>query len=304
MTVILTVANRKGGVGKSTVATMLAHAFSVWGEMRVLVVDLDTQANASLILIGGENWVMARRRNRTISNFITDFFPLSPEPIDPKDYIMPEAGDILDADRVVPQLSLVPGDIDIEEKEHEILHRLARENTDLYYAEMAVTGRIKTLLRKLFGEFDLVILDCPPGISFAARAALSVAHKVLIPFRPDYVSLFAVDRIARMIETAQPPTQLGDIPKESRRYVTVANMYRDNSVHNRLVEEIEIFHPILATRIPQAAAIANAFDWRRERRPLTTKYGAAVGYVERLYEELLPMVKSFELEAANQEPAK
>ena len=49
-------ANRKGGVGKSTVAVMLTHALSVHGGKRVLVIDLDSQCNASLILLGGQGW--------------------------------------------------------------------------------------------------------------------------------------------------------------------------------------------------------------------------------------------------------
>ena len=56
MGILLAVANRKGGVGKSTITTMLAHGFAAIGEQRVLVVDLDTQCNSSMILTGGEKW--------------------------------------------------------------------------------------------------------------------------------------------------------------------------------------------------------------------------------------------------------
>ena len=70
----LAVANRKGGVGKSTIAVMLAHAAAAWGRQRVLVMDLDTQCNASLMLVGGEGWDKSRRQGLTIADYFFDRF--------------------------------------------------------------------------------------------------------------------------------------------------------------------------------------------------------------------------------------
>ena len=74
MTFFLAVANRKGGVGKSTVSVMLAHAFSVWGGKRVLILDLDSQCNSSMILLGGEGWVQARSDKKTVADFFSETF--------------------------------------------------------------------------------------------------------------------------------------------------------------------------------------------------------------------------------------
>lgn len=289
MGAILAVANRKGGVGKSTVATMLAHAFSVWGEMRVLLIDVDAQANSSLILIGGDQWVQARKRDATVADYIYDFFPL--KPVEPVSYVVPEASDLRAQDGGVPLLTLMPGSLEIEDREHEIMMRLAGEGTPFHQVQEAVTTRFKSLLIKAAEGYDLVILDCPPGISFSTRAAIAIADTVLVPFRPDYVSLFAVDRIGRMIEDCDPPAQLRDIPADQRRYVALVNMYRESSIHDRLVAEMAAFHPVLQTRIPQSAAIANAFDWEANRRTIRQKYKTALPHVEALYGELLPVVE-------------
>ncbi len=289
MRTILAVANRKGGVGKSTIATMVAHAFSVWGEMRVLLIDVDAQANSSLILIGGEGWVHARKRNATLADYIYDFFPT--KPADPRAYVMPEASDLSAEHGGAPPLTLMPGSLEIEDREHEIMVRLASQGTPFHQVEKAVTTRFQTLLRKAAEGYDLVILDCPPGISFSTRASIAIADTVLVPFRPDYVSLFAVDRIGRMIEDCHPPCQLKDIPMNQRRYVSLANMYRETSVHDRLVDEMAAFHPVMNTRIPQTAAIANAFDWEANRRTIRQKYKSALPHVEALYNELLPVIE-------------
>ena len=74
MAYFLAVANRKGGVGKSTIAVMLAHAAAVIDGKRVLILDLDSQCNASLILLGGQGWSEARRAGKTIADYLFDMF--------------------------------------------------------------------------------------------------------------------------------------------------------------------------------------------------------------------------------------
>ena len=74
MAFFMAVANRKGGVGKSTISVMLAQAFAIWGRKRVLMIDLDSQCNASLILIGGQGWRDARNADKTIADFFYDLF--------------------------------------------------------------------------------------------------------------------------------------------------------------------------------------------------------------------------------------
>ena len=86
MAEFLAIANRKGGVGKSTVAVMLAHAAAAWSGRRVLVMDLDTQCNASLMLVGGEGWDKARRAGEPISDYFYDRFDKVAE--DESEYIL------------------------------------------------------------------------------------------------------------------------------------------------------------------------------------------------------------------------
>ncbi|MDX2263897.1 MAG: ParA family protein [Hyphomicrobiales bacterium] len=290
MTVILAIANRKGGVGKSTVSTMLAHSLAIWGRQRVLVIDLDSQANSSLILMGGNGWAQARIEERTAADYLFEQF--SSDRGDSARYIFPQVGDVLDLDGFVPAIDLIPGSLEMENYERDLLHRLSGSHTDFNRVAETIKGRITKRIEQAGMNYDAVIVDCPPGVSFAMEAALAMADKVVVPFRPDYVSVFAVDRIARMIEDAPNPRALQEIPKASRRYVTLVNLYQQKPSHQRLIEDIGAFHPVMKTRIPQSPAVANAFDWERERRLIDKKYGAAVGMLRELFNELSPMVKS------------
>ncbi len=282
MSFFLAVANRKGGVGKSTVSVMLAHAFSVWGGKRVLILDLDSQCNSSMILLGGEGWVKARTEKKTVADYFSETFEEKGRP--PKDYLVNGVGDVLGSDGRPPSLSLLPGSLLLDDVQGDLFLAYAskREEPDM---GKGLRGWFEGLLRRFAPDFDLVILDCAPGLSFAALAALYMANKVIVPFRPDYVSLHAVDRVALIIEDKANLDDLAQVSMDGRRYACLANYVRDNPRERLLIEETSLAHPMLATELPQRDGIANAFDWFPQARLIEEKYGVATEDVRKLYNE-------------------
>jgi chromosome partitioning protein len=294
MSVFIAVANRKGGVGKSTVTAMLAHSLATWGGYTVLVLDLDAQANASLILLGDHRWVEARQNKRTVADVITTFKLKPRAAAKVEDYIIHDAGDVV-SDRGDPApISAVAGSFEGEEREREILHAIAKSTASLAAAEQKVTERIYDLLKTFDGAADVILMDCPPGVSFTSEAALQLADKVIVPFRPDYVSIFAVNRIATTIEKGTH-AQVQEIPFNERRYVTLANLCQENTKHVRIIREIAVDHPILKIRLPQINAIADAFDWRSARRSMAKKYGVGLAHIKPLHEEVCKIIESIKI---------
>lgn len=290
MAFFLAVANRKGGVGKSTVAVMLAHALSVYGGKRVLVLDLDSQCNASLILMGGHGWNEARKDGKTISDYFYDLF--DGIPANARDYVARNVGDVQGPGNKPATVSLVPGSLLLEDIQGELYLKQANQSHVPDVVANRVRGRIESLIRRFEGDFDVVILDCPPGLSFAALAALKTADKVIVPFRPDYVSQLAVDRIALLIEDKRNLDDLMEIPMSERRYTCLANYVRDDNRDYMLIEEIGLVHPLLDTFLPQRDGIANAFDFISERRSIDAKYGDAIGDVKELHGEIQKFLES------------
>ena len=288
MAFFLAVANRKGGVGKSTVAVMLAHALSVHGGKRVLVLDLDSQCNASLILMGGQGWNEARKAGKTISDYFYDLF--DGIPADARDYVVKNVGDVSRANGKPSGVSIVPGSLLLEDIQGELYLKQSGQSSDPATVANRVRGRMESLIRRFEGDFDVVILDCPPGLSFAALAALKTADKVIVPFRPDYVSQLAVDRVALLIEDTRNLDDLQAIPLEDRRYACLANYVRDDNKDYMMIEEINLVHPVLNTFLPQRNGIANAFDYIGDMRSLDAKYGDAAGDVKELYLEVARLI--------------
>lgn len=288
MAFFLAVANRKGGVGKSTVAVGLAHAAAVWGNKRVLVLDLDSQCNASLILLGGQGWLEARKDYRTISDYFFDMFDESAGA--PRDYLIHCVGDVRDARGRTPRLSLLPGSLLLEDVQGELYVKEARQAKDPDIVANRVKGRLQRLLRRFDDAYDLVILDCPPGLSFAALAALQTADLVLVPFKPDYVSQLAVDRVALLIEEKRNIDDLREVEMDKRRYVCIANAMRANSRDRNIIDEIGLDHPMLNVRLPHSEGIANAFDWDASPKRIEEKYGDGIPAIRKFYDEVVPLI--------------
>ena len=287
----IAVANRKGGVGKSTIAVMLAQGFAVWGKKRVLVTDLDAQCNASLILVGGQRWLEARKKDVSIADYFYDLYDGNmPET---KHYLIGEASDLANGTGKAPTISLLPGSLLLEDVQGELFLKESRSSPDPTIVGRRVRNRIENLLRRFEGDFDVVIHDCAPGLSFAALSALRIADKVLVPFRPDYVSQFAVDRIAMLIEDKVNMDGVTAIPFGERRYVALANCVRrpglgaqaaKSGADRLMVEEMSVDHPLLDAELPQSDDIAGAFDWQPVRKTIDEKYGADTQAVRKVYD--------------------
>jgi cellulose biosynthesis protein BcsQ len=280
----LAVSNRKGGVGKSTVAIMLAHAAAAWGGRRVLVMDLDTQCNASLMLIGGEAWDKARRAGHTIADYFFDRFDKVAE--DESAYVIANAGDVGHPRTGTGRVALLPGSLLLEDVQGELFLKQAKTGQDAETVASQVRTRMKRLMRHFGMDYDLVIMDCPPGLSFAALAALDLADRVVVPFRPDFVSEFALDRAALLIEKVGSAEELAGIPLAERRYACLPNYLRGTPRERLVLEQLALDHPMLAARLPELQSVARAFDWDATRKSMEQKLGDALPHLKALHEEL------------------
>jgi chromosome partitioning protein len=165
---IVTIANQKGGVGKTTTAVNLAASMSLHG-LRVLVIDLDPQGNASTALD-----VDHRSGSPSIYNVLVDGQPLS-------SVVRPAAG--------IPQLYCAPATIDLAGAEIELVPLVARESR---------------LVRALAGfdssGLDYIFIDCPPSLGLLTVNALVAAPEVLIPIQCEYYALEGLEQLLRTVD--------------------------------------------------------------------------------------------------------
>ncbi len=179
--------NFKGGVGKTASVVNLAACLARQENRRVLVVDLDAQANASLWLMTLAQWQEhVSRPQRTVTQIFSDYIRGTNSFDFDKAVVR---GVPFDEAPLIEKLDLLPSSVEllkIEDRIHDT--RQAHPHTFLRRA-----------LAPVLDDYDDILLDCPPNVYSVTRNALFAADYLIVPYIPDFLSLSGAEVLVELV---------------------------------------------------------------------------------------------------------
>ena len=228
---VLSVANQKGGVGKTTTAINLGTALAAVGE-RVLLVDMDPQGNASTGL-----GVPMSARKITMYDVLVDGRALAEAAVQ----------------TTVPGLFIVPSDpdlsgIEIEMAQAERRNFRLRDAVDKLRHDQAVEPALPA--------FTYILIDCPPSLNLLTVNAMSAADAVLVPLQCEFFALEGLTQLMRTVDLVKSSLN----PRLEIQGIVLTMFDRRNSLSGQVEQDVRTHFgdKVYETKIPRNVRVSEA----------------------------------------------
>ncbi|MFZ4805945.1 MAG: ParA family protein [Hyphomicrobiaceae bacterium] len=253
------VMNTKGGVGKSTLVLALAETLASHNRKNVLVIDSDAQASVSAMLMTVSNLHHLQASGLSIVEMLIGTV-LNGGPLEWPKYVVRGVSDIDDARSIY----LLPSDMQLTLLEREVSSQSGHVKLRAVIAE---------LLEKVRPLFDVVLIDCPPGLSVLTESWLREADFHVSPTRADYISTCGLD-VFRRFRAMNPEMGFAE------NLGIIINMFDQNSNSDRqylewLREQQD--YRCFSTALPRSMALQDAARFVPGDRSYSAKYPGDIG---------------------------
>lgn len=282
----IAVMNTKGGVGKSTIVMAIAETLSAHHGRNVLVIDSDSQTSMSIMLMEMGRWEQMERQKLTLVDFLSRAI-INNDPVDWKTHVATNVSDVEEARSIY----LMPSHMQLSLFERMI-------SGEHKHAELRTV--VRNFLEDAKRYFDVILIDCPPGLSVLTETWLREADYFLPPVKPDYLSVRGLDILKRFRNES-------DAHGFAELLGTLVNLkdgriQAENHWHQHLANETE--NRCFENVVPRRAYLQRAADYDPHMRTYIAKYPGDAGQsIVNVVNEMLERIQAAELRRQSAEAA-
>lgn len=228
---VISFINLKGGVGKTTTAVAIAEFLTYEFNQRVLVVDLDPQTNATILLIDQDTWKKANENNKTIHQMFFDELN-GTKAFDIEEAIIKRTSNIKGGNN---NLHLLPSSINLID----LSDRLSELDKNHEINNNSIPILSKYLTQKLINRYDYVLIDCPPNLGLITLNGIYVSDHYVIPVIPDILSTYGIPQMLNKIESSKRKLKrLNPSYNLSELGLIINKMIKRSTMHKRTLEDL------------------------------------------------------------------
>jgi len=303
MTFVASIINLKGGVGKTTTTVALAETLACVYNQKVLIIDLDPQTNASIMLLGEERWIDLDRNDRTLACLFSDAITGRAPRFDYLATLQRNVSNVKGAEMV----DLLPASLDMMDMQEvlavrrsepsqwsylpawqnpspppvpafgmdnaAVLTRIAKDEQELVF-DLPV-GLLSRAVGPYLAAYDVVLIDCPPNLGTLPQNGLYLSHAYLIPTVPDHLSTYGIPQIVQRIHrfAERIGRHLPPLGLVLTKYQSASSVHRAKKAELEKWGDLPVFEGFLR----QSNQTAAAGEFNPAKRTFLKKYGDSDG---------------------------
>lgn len=281
MSKVISFINLKGGVGKTTLLVATAEILAKEHDKKVLVIDLDPQTNATVLLISQEEWKIANQNNRTLHQLFLDELEGS-NAFNINKSIIRNVSNI--GETGIKNLDLLPSSIDLID----ICDEIAGLNQDHRLIKV-----LKEQLNKIGNKYDYILVDCPPNLGAITMSGIYLSNYYIVPVISDTLSTYGLTQIINKIDKKAREIKRFDINYNIKPLGIVINRYRDNKPYNAIAASLvqksnnNQIPKLFDTRIGNKSQLSNVTNFEEDISTIRQKYGNEFKILNRLVNEII-----------------
>lgn len=279
MAIVISTINLKGGVGKTQLTVGIAEILAGNYNKKVLLIDLDPQTNATVMLIGDKKWKYLNKKGCTLYQMFKDKIDNTSH-FNINNAIVKKVSNI---DNGLEGLDLLPSSLDLIN----IQDRIPNISQDQFGVVSPATI-LESNIKDIMGNYDYIFIDCPPNLGIITLNGLFISKYYIIPTKADYISTYGIPQILDRIK---------DFNKASKKNVrplgiviTLYSGYHKN-LHDDVISMLKRekkYPKVFDEVIPFRQKIAEtAYYNEKESYTFKQKYGDAYSPMKKIAEAII-----------------